>query len=125
MNHFVQNVRICAWKNVAEIFPLVTGFFSSRLELFCHELILSPYSTDYVDYADNESATSFDSHDIESERYNLIFQTQIHLTIMRGAVSLLFKLTGYQRRRRFQRKIINILHQKFSHLVLICKCIFR
>lgn len=125
MNHFVQNVRICAWKNVAEIFSLVTGFFSSRLELFCHELILSPYSTDYVDYADNESATSFDSHDIESERYNLIFQTQIHLTIMRGAVSLLFKLTGYQRRRRFQRKIINILHQKFSHLVLICKCIFR
>ena len=29
------------------------------------------YSTDYVDYADNESTTSFESRDANSERYHL------------------------------------------------------
>ena len=34
--------------------------------------LLFQCSTDYVDYADNESTTSFESRDISSERYNFI-----------------------------------------------------
>ena len=50
--------------------------------------LLFQCSTDYVDYADNESTTSFESRDINSERYNFILYASTVLARIKSFVLL-------------------------------------